>query len=486
MINESKLNVRMLHLMESGFFGKQLLNEASLSLNLNTKIRIFQSFYNYWDAGSNTILVDGNTGGKTKVALEATMKKWAKNAFNKENIAAIYSSILRQTSSKNLANLKNLKDEHNARFFQAVLCLAGNTSVIPDGVIGNNTKTIMRSILGSDETTKVSDDKLRTLISTAISNVNSNDLSFPVDGLKIDLAASKDAVQAINVEAADSEIDDTIAEKFKTFDPIFKDQLTVLKIITNNKNKYIGKYRFSKTSSGVTNLQLEYYDVDGNSSFVGNVPKLTDDEISIFSKNPEGYYKVTPDLNTGTQLIFVSKTSNKIIYTITSYEKYGKLFFNFNKYAKKALNFFDEIKKLYNSTISKNWDKFGTFYIQIWGGISLMDSSGNEFWKSEFEIPPLFKEIAAKNGFSKRGNWAYDKDFDQMYFGLQKDINVFRNDTGEDEINFYLKAEKIYILHDVSGAPTDDQTEIVPQEYDEKGEKIEKLRSYDANAEDEF
>jgi hypothetical protein len=246
-------------------------------------------------------------------------------------------------------------------------------------------------------------------------------------------------------------------------------------------------------------LQLEYYDVDGNSSFVGNVLKLTEGEISIFSKNPEGYYKVTPDFNTGKQLIFVSKTSNKIIYTITSYIEYGKLFFNFNKYNKKALNFFDEIKKVVNGQIKKFWKKSGTFYIQIWGGISLKDSSGNEIWLSEFDIPPLFKEKAAKNGFSKEGVWKYYPDDDALLFGRTwKDFDNFlygkqtsklspgMSSAEDNEAYSEYFQDKIYIIDAASDFPVDNPDDYVEPEYNmETGEKIETERERYDDGEDE-
>jgi hypothetical protein len=62
MLNEQKLNDRMMNLMESGFFGKKVLNEG-LNITPGMKIALFQAAYNYL-FGKN-ITVDGQTGSQT-------------------------------------------------------------------------------------------------------------------------------------------------------------------------------------------------------------------------------------------------------------------------------------------------------------------------------------------------------------------------------------------------------------------------------------
>jgi peptidoglycan hydrolase-like protein with peptidoglycan-binding domain len=172
----------MLHLMESGFFGKQLLNEGNLSLSENLKVRIFQSFYNYYNQ-SKWILVDGIPGTNTANAMKETFKKdkVSKDDFEKDHL----DSLNRVKKDDYLSDLKTLNDIHNLRVLQAILCLAGETDVIPDGVLGPKTKAAIKKKLNVENITEASDDTLKKLIDDASANVKATDMSFKAEGVEV-------------------------------------------------------------------------------------------------------------------------------------------------------------------------------------------------------------------------------------------------------------------------------------------------------------
>jgi peptidoglycan hydrolase-like protein with peptidoglycan-binding domain len=172
----------MLHLMESGFFGKQLLNEGNLSLSENLKVRIFQSFYNYYNQ-SKWILVDGIPGTNTANAMKETFKKdkVSKDDFEKDHL----DSLNRVKNDDYLSDLKTLNDIHNLRVLQSILCLAGAITVIPDGVLGPKTKAAIKEKLGVDNITKVDDNVLKKLIDDASANVKATDMSFKAEGVEV-------------------------------------------------------------------------------------------------------------------------------------------------------------------------------------------------------------------------------------------------------------------------------------------------------------
>ena len=183
MINESKLNNRMLHLMESGFFGKQILSEGALSLSEDMKVRIFQSIYNWWGNQDKWILVDGIPGKNTANAIKnTTMSKFDRQNLDTYIGVALYNS--QRSTSEIAENYRNLNDIHNVRALQVILCLSGRTEVKPDGVIGPVTKAAMRDKLGYDDITKVTDEKLKAVIDEAISNVEATDMSFEIAGVQ--------------------------------------------------------------------------------------------------------------------------------------------------------------------------------------------------------------------------------------------------------------------------------------------------------------
>jgi len=183
-MNESKLNVRMLHLMESGFFGKQLLNEGALSLSEGMKVMIFQSIHNYFNE-NNRITVDGIAGDQTAKTLNG--KKELGYDFDKDlsgELKSYYKTQLNK-AKKFLSDFKSSNDIHNVRMLQVILCLAGRTEVKPDGIIGPITKEAMSNKLGADNTAQVKDDALTKTIDEAISNVEAtSNMGFSVKGIK--------------------------------------------------------------------------------------------------------------------------------------------------------------------------------------------------------------------------------------------------------------------------------------------------------------
>ena len=185
MINESKLNVRMLHLMESGFFGKQLLSEGGLNISKDMKVRIFQSFYNYYNQ-SKWILVDGIPGTNTVNAMKYYFPEYYQTFYD------LYDKALEYIKNNNLSELKKLNNIHNLRALQSILYLAGYTEVKPDGVLGPITKDAIKAKLGSDDITKANDDKFVDLIDAAIANVKATDMSFEADGFKLDDSAEEE------------------------------------------------------------------------------------------------------------------------------------------------------------------------------------------------------------------------------------------------------------------------------------------------------
>ena len=186
MINESKLNVRMLHLMESGFFGKQLLSEGGLNISKDMKVRIFQSFYNYYNQ-SKWILVDGIPGTNTVNAMKYYFPEYYQTFYD------LYDKALEYIKNNNLSELKKLNNIHNLRVLQSILYLAGYTEVKPDGVLGPITKDAMKEKLGSDDITQVTEEALKKVIDEAIANMGRTDMSFEADGFKLDDSAEEDA-----------------------------------------------------------------------------------------------------------------------------------------------------------------------------------------------------------------------------------------------------------------------------------------------------
>ena len=102
----------------------------------------------------------------------------------------LYEKALEYIKNNNLSDLKTLNNIHNLRLLQSILCLAGETDVIPDGVLGPKTKTAIKEKLGVDDITKVDDNVLKKLIDDASANVKATNMSFEADGFKVDGAAA--------------------------------------------------------------------------------------------------------------------------------------------------------------------------------------------------------------------------------------------------------------------------------------------------------
>lgn len=169
MLNEQKLNDRMMNLMESGFFGKKILNEG-LNIKPGMKIALFQAAYNYL-FGQN-ITVDGQTGPQTEAALESAKKKYASDNIDNKMFNVFYADFIDAIIKAN--NVK-LGDKNNNRIIQVLLHLAGATTVAPDGIIGDKSKAALKQFLGVEN---IDAAGIKLLADKANVNIDTTDLSF--------------------------------------------------------------------------------------------------------------------------------------------------------------------------------------------------------------------------------------------------------------------------------------------------------------------
>jgi len=169
MLNEQKLNDRMMNLMESGFFGKKILNEG-LNIKPGMKIALFQAAYNYL-FGQN-ITVDGQTGPQTEAALESAKKKYASDNIDNKMFNVFYADFIDAIIKAN--NVK-LGDKNNNRIIQVLLHLAGATTVVPDGIIGDKSKAALKQFLGVEN---IDATGIKLLADKANVNIDTTDLSF--------------------------------------------------------------------------------------------------------------------------------------------------------------------------------------------------------------------------------------------------------------------------------------------------------------------
>ena len=245
--------------MESGFFGRQLLNEGNLPLSDNLKVRIFQSFYNYYNQ-SKWILVDGIPGTNTANAMKYYFPAHYRT-FDR-----LYEKSLEYIKNNNLSDLKTLNDIHNLRVLQSILCLAGETNVMPDGVLGPITKAAIKEKLGVDDITKVSDDALKKLTDEASANVKATDMSFEADGFKVDGSTAGGTTADANTSTTDANTSttDANAEQIKKHNEIF---INGLKRLIGQVKPYwyqFGTFKFDRETDKEQNyIHIDIFDKNG-------------------------------------------------------------------------------------------------------------------------------------------------------------------------------------------------------------------------------
>jgi len=145
MLNEQKLNDRMMNLMESGFFGKKILNEGVFAPQV--KIKLFQAAYNY--TYDKNLAVDGVKGGQTDAAIEAVKKDLGKDKLDDVNIKDFYTKFLTKLD-ENRANINVGEGGSNTNrnlnlAIQALINIAGQAIPI-DGVIGAKTIAAIKAL----------------------------------------------------------------------------------------------------------------------------------------------------------------------------------------------------------------------------------------------------------------------------------------------------------------------------------------------------
>ena len=111
MLNEQKLNDRMMNLMESGFFGKKILNEGVFAPQV--KIKLFQAAYNY--IYNQNISVDGEKGVQTNAAIEAVKK--ALNAYAKTILFDTGKESIKEQSAGVLMDIVAILNEYSTAKF---------------------------------------------------------------------------------------------------------------------------------------------------------------------------------------------------------------------------------------------------------------------------------------------------------------------------------------------------------------------------------
>ena len=406
MINESKLNNRMLHLMESHFFGKQLLNE---NFSENIKVRIFQTFYNYFEDTINWILVDGIPGKNTANAINTLMndrKSHFTAGFTEKSLTSYYKMVLNTIKAKYLSNLKELNNIHYVRVLQAILHLCGRTEVIPDGVVGTKTKAAMREKLGTDNAAQIPDDKLNGIIDFAIKIVDATNMTFKIEGVEGATGAGGTGGGGTGGGTGAGETSDGNVYRKVTF-TLDKGLGTIYKAWRNSDGSYqtagtiyiggdSGKTKEADFPSSAT--ETYYYAVINEIKMEGTL------SLAVDINGPFSY----PDADTRKstdKVKFKKITSNNI-----SLDAVLKVHYPVNL-------FLTELNKV--KGIVKNYsNKLGSFSV-IGTGISFYGYNFLTNKKNYVYTTPAptkkFKEIAKEKGFDTQGCWRYIPSTDRIY-----------------------------------------------------------------------
>ena len=355
----------MLHLMESGFFGKQLLNEGSLSLSENLKVRIFQSFYNFHHQ-ETWILVDGIPGKNTANAMKGYFPKSVKT-FDE-----LYGKWLADLKTGNMEVLKQLNNIHNLRALQAILCLAGAITVIPDGVLGPITKAAIKEKLGVDDITKVSDDALKKLTDEASANVKATDMSFEADGFKVDGAAAGGTTDANAGKTDANAKDNTGTDNNTEIEKSNAEFKNVLSQVASKVAKFVYKYgEFKSKSVGK--------DKDGN--IIGNSYEVYDtsnNKIAYLPFNTEFYNKAKKEGFVDGGCWYYDENTNKLYFYKCGANLKTAYIYSMSASSEGIVQMFkDDFQKIINKA-KGYYEKLGTYEAGGDGGKIFYNSWGYE------------------------------------------------------------------------------------------------------------
>lgn len=216
MLNEQKLNDRMMNLMESGFFGKKILNEGVFAPQV--KIKLFQAAYNY--IYNQNISVDGEKGVQTNAAIEAVKKALGKDKLDDAGVKDFYEKFLTKLDeSKESINVGQGGANTNKilnQAIQALINLAG-TPIGIDGVIGTKTIAAIKTVAEDSEV--INSQNITTITTKAVKNI----LQLGVDGIAtIDSKSPEELNSAQNREKIEANYAKSI-EDWKNFPCITSD-----------------------------------------------------------------------------------------------------------------------------------------------------------------------------------------------------------------------------------------------------------------------
>ena len=404
--------------MENGFFGKQLLNE---NIAENVKVRIFQTFYNFWQK-NEWILVDGIPGKNTLNAINEVKKlsPW-KEAFLKgfdDGLKSFYLNKLNEIKDRPvlISDIKSFRSIHDIRALQAILHLCGSTGVIPDGVVGTKTKAAMRERLGTDVIANVTDEKLKEIIDLAIDNVDTNNMSFKIAGVE-------DAAGAGGTGDATTGGTSTTADaKTSLFGGTSVDLKGLKEWLLKNKvlKGAIGTVRDQSTDKRTLRVSSDNTKdtVDINSDLLDNYEGIAD----FFRYSPEAGNFILYDKD-GKVLLKKSLKDVAIDPKIAEMQK-DAVQAEANK--NMLFNSLTEMK----SKVKSYWHPYGTFKFkrvdtEEFSTYEVLDKNGN-FITQIYGTTESFKSFENKLNFNSNGGcW--------RYFSEKNRISLFRCGDSKDK-----------------------------------------------------
>lgn len=383
MLNEQKLSDRMMNLMESGFFGKKILNEGVFAPQV--KIKLFQAAYNY--TYDKNLAVDGEKGVQTNAAIEAVKKDLAKDKLDDAGAKDFYQKFLTKLDeSKASINVGQGGANTNKilnQAIQALINLAG-TPIGIDGVIGTKTIAAIKTVAEDSEV--INSQNITTITTKAVKNI----LQLGVEGIAtIDSKSPEELNSAQNREKIEANYAKSIEdwEKFpcitgnKNYKKIKREDGTVM-------YENSGHYLFGNGRGYIAAKQTSY-------TFTCEDGKLTVKDDKPVSKD------ATP--SSGNNIFFSGM--DKIIKTLSGYR-----------------------------------DKFGTFVVRNTNeGVSIgFYNSSNQYMGSALNPTDTFKTKASKGGFSAKGYFKYKKveqgpNAGKMALFLSKDKEIYL----DEESSYY-------------------------------------------------